>query len=629
MSGIGVLAPMAAWLGLLVGPLVLFYFLKLKRPNLTVPSLVLWRQVLQDQRVNSPFQRFKRNLLLLLQLLLLLLLVGAALQPYFRGAADAARRTLVLIDCSASMAALDPQTQQSRLDVAQQRVRELIDNLHRDQELCIVRFAATASRLSDFTNNRRLLLEALEQVRVQDVPGRLDEALGIAEALSRQHAFERVVLYSDGNFSFNPDFALPFTLDFQRLEQPGVNVGITALGAQRVPGDKWELFVRLTVNHDSEAGTLRLKQDGQEIHVQDMVVRAEQPQRVALTIPGQTAASLELLWQPDGFDALASDNTAFLELQPTRPLSIYVAPTRPAERQALAGLDDAQISGGDTPGVSSVDLLVTDRQPHLATSAQVTLTQGFVPEALANLLTLHTNDPDQIIDWRRDHPLLQHVLLTDVLLQDQARYAENASEADLENLGYEVLIHGSKGPLLLQHRVGQRYAYHLLFDPMRSTLPYRIGFPVLLANAARQARQLAGLLETAGPRTGVLPTLPGVSERQYLVRGPDGKDQSVQANVQGQIPGALAQRVGRYEILDGGKLVQAVSVSLLDEAESRLAGWEELRFKELAVTAQSKAISSDRSFWRALALLALVLLVLEWWYFNRPRGLWGRKGAFA
>src|SRR5215210_4200252 len=89
----------SAWLLLLLVPLVAFYFLKLKRPRQVIPSLVLWRQVLDDQRVNSPFQRFKRNLLLLLQLLLLALLILAAMQPLLRRAAGGSQRLPVLIDC--------------------------------------------------------------------------------------------------------------------------------------------------------------------------------------------------------------------------------------------------------------------------------------------------------------------------------------------------------------------------------------------------------------------------------------------------------------------------------------------------------------------------------------------------
>ena len=80
------------WVYLLLIPLILFYFLKLKRPNQVIPSLVLWRQVLRDRRVNSPFQRFKRNILLILQILLLVLLVLSAMQPYWFGGARRAAR---------------------------------------------------------------------------------------------------------------------------------------------------------------------------------------------------------------------------------------------------------------------------------------------------------------------------------------------------------------------------------------------------------------------------------------------------------------------------------------------------------------------------------------------------------
>ena len=74
----------SAWLFLLVAPLVVLYFLRLKRPHVRVPSLTLWRQVLADRRVNSPFQKFKRNLLLLLQLLLLSLLTPQGSDGYRR-----------------------------------------------------------------------------------------------------------------------------------------------------------------------------------------------------------------------------------------------------------------------------------------------------------------------------------------------------------------------------------------------------------------------------------------------------------------------------------------------------------------------------------------------------------------
>src|SRR6187551_423854 len=118
----------AALFGLLV-PLIIFYFLKLKRPRLELPSLALWRQVISDQRVNSPFQRFRRNLLLLLQILLLCLLAFAAMQPFLRREAQRADRLPILIDVSASMGGLDQASGRSRLAEAQARLRERVDAL--------------------------------------------------------------------------------------------------------------------------------------------------------------------------------------------------------------------------------------------------------------------------------------------------------------------------------------------------------------------------------------------------------------------------------------------------------------------------------------------------------------------
>ena len=151
----------SAWLFALLIPLVVFYFLKLKRPRQVIPSLVLWRQVLSDQRVNSPFQRFKRNLLLLLQILLLALLVLAAMQPFLRREAKRSGRLPILVDVSASMAALDKDGGRSRLDEAKQRLRERIAALLPDQELCLIAFSKSARKITGFTNNKTELRDAV------------------------------------------------------------------------------------------------------------------------------------------------------------------------------------------------------------------------------------------------------------------------------------------------------------------------------------------------------------------------------------------------------------------------------------------------------------------------------------
>ena len=78
------LNPWALLLLLAMPAVVLLYFLKLKRPAVRVPSSLLWRKVVEDMRVNSPFQKLKRSLLLLLQLLALLAAALALARPLLR-----------------------------------------------------------------------------------------------------------------------------------------------------------------------------------------------------------------------------------------------------------------------------------------------------------------------------------------------------------------------------------------------------------------------------------------------------------------------------------------------------------------------------------------------------------------
>ena len=68
------LTPAALWLFALSIPLVLLYFIRVRRREHKVSSLLLWRAAPRYEGSSSYFQRMQRDPLLLLQLLALLLL---------------------------------------------------------------------------------------------------------------------------------------------------------------------------------------------------------------------------------------------------------------------------------------------------------------------------------------------------------------------------------------------------------------------------------------------------------------------------------------------------------------------------------------------------------------------------
>ncbi len=109
----------------------------------------------------------------------------------------------------------------------------MIDGLASDQELCLISFNNAPHKLTGFTNNKRLLRDALDQIEVADVPSDLEQALRLVQALGRSEPFDEVLLFSDGNFPPRVNFDLSFKLNYQRLPPAGPNLGITAFSAQR------------------------------------------------------------------------------------------------------------------------------------------------------------------------------------------------------------------------------------------------------------------------------------------------------------------------------------------------------------------------------------------------------------
>jgi Ca-activated chloride channel homolog len=614
------------WLASLLAPLILFYFLKLKRPRAEVPSLVLWRQVLQDQRVNSPFQKFKRNLLLLLQLLLLILLILAALKPFWRGGPGKQRRLPVLLDCSASMGALDKAGGTSRLGEAKRRVREMIDGLASDQELCLVSFDNTARRRTGFTNNKRLLRDALDQIEVADVPSDLEQALRLVQAMGRSEPFDEALLFSDGNFPPRVNFDLSFKLNYQKLAPAGPNIGVTALSAQRAVTGGWDVFVQIEGSADAEGNaSVELQQDGAAIGSERFTLARGRAQRMVFQVQGERAASLRVQLTPDGFDSLAADNTAFLDLPQMRDLRVFIPKAMISYRLAMQGIAGIQLFPQSTDDSASgqFDLVMSDRPQDMSIPARTRLSVGFIPEELQRFVETGTNG-STVVDWRRDAPVLQHVVLADLVVLDQPRFTTNSGESDLENLNYEVLIHGQRGPLLVRKQDSDSLRFALLFHSDHSTLPYRVGFPIFVANVVQLALQQAGLAEANADRTGVLPALTLAPSHRYDVQSPEQKQlEPVTADEHGIVSGVRASQVGYYSVLENGATRRKVGASLLSPTETSLGGVEQIQFNErLQVAAATAVVKSDRPLWPPLLLGGLGLLVVEWWFYQKKPGGW-------
>lgn len=273
----------------LIPPLILLYFLKLRRREHYIPSTLLWRQSVQDLQANALFQRLRLSWLLLLQLLVLVFLLLAIAQPEYVGDIKRGARTVVLIDRSASMAATDVGEGRTRLDEAKSQAIEYVNGMKSGgilgsaadtEEVMVIGFADEAQVYTSFTSSKSQLIEAINRITPTHGGTNIGEAIELSRAYTLNTDPEgagrdvatraTLLLFSDGRIGDLPD-------QVARTNEPVVyrpigkpegtwNIGIAALGARRSldNAEQLEIYVRVanyarqphTVDVDLSVGDL-------------------------------------------------------------------------------------------------------------------------------------------------------------------------------------------------------------------------------------------------------------------------------------------------------------------------------------------------------------------------------------
>ncbi|MFO1021161.1 MAG: hypothetical protein U0903_10750 [Planctomycetales bacterium] len=366
------------------------------------------------------------------------------------------------------------------------------------------------------------------------------------------------------------------------------------------------------------SGTVELFQNGKRSEEDTVAAGTGKRTTPALPRGNQPGGQLGVRLKPSGFDALEADNVAFLELPIPRPLLVYCPESLHTYLRALKGFKNIQVQ--TTPpaeGQGTVDLMISDQVADKNRSAPVTLFVGMVPEDLGKLIGMKS-DLAEVVDWQRNSPLLTHVELDEVQISDQPVIQGETREKDFEKLGYEVLAHGKTGPLILRREREGNEVFSLLFHTDRSTIPYRIGFPILVNNLVDLALSKAELSEVRGTSTGVLPPRQVEPNQTYTIIAPNGETTTLRSGNDGMLSAIAAPQVGRYQIKSSSGTVAAVGVSLIQPSETSLDTVEELQFKELSVSSSAQLLKNDYPLWGWIALAAFCMLLIEWWYYQKP-----------
>jgi hypothetical protein len=631
------LAPLALISAAIIGPIILaMYILRLRREDRPVSSTFLWQRMVRDVEANAPWQRLRFSWLLLLQLLILLLLALALARPFFQTQGIAGRNLILVIDRSASMGATDGA--ESRLDAAKEQAITLVNQLPDEGRATVIAVGGGQMDVPvSATADRRELREAISDIALRRGSGSdLSQALTLAAALVARDEQSEVAIISDGNVTIPPDLVVPAPVRYFPIGSSNDNVAVSALALQPGPGGQ-TLFAQ-AVNYGPDPATRRIDiyLDGELFNAYNLPLNPGEEESIVVDVPSRVQVAEARL---SGNDALPLDDQAWAVSTVGDTITVQVVgPGNYFLETGLELLPGVRVSTATT-ATMRLETSAEEGEPAAAKQVAITIFDGVLPPTLpaGNLLFV---DPPRSTEFFSvtgemefptvrpvpgDEPILHNVSLSEVSVLSAARIVPGAWA--------RVVIDSDSAPLLAVGKVRGRRLAVLAFDLHQSDLPLQVAFPLLLSNLVSFMAPGSGTESThiAPGQPLTLQVDPAISE--VRITRPDetrvssaggGLFQSAPLQIQeGQVVYAETDMMGVYAVeqFRGDDLVarRRFAVNLFSPDESNIEPQQQIAVAQDSglQSAITREQAGKQEFWRWLATLAFVVLVIEWLVYHK------------
>jgi hypothetical protein len=644
------------------------YIIKMRRRRFEVPFSQLWRRVLDQKDANALWKQLKRLISLLFVLAILAIVLFAALDPTLGAVDRKARSVVILVDASASMKSMDgdKEGKQSRIDVAKQRAKRLVDGMGGGDTSMVMKVDGQATPWTRFSSDGPMLDKRIDEIQASDTSADLPRALGAAADALRDRKNPLIVIVSDGAF---PEAQLGQVRweaagsgapkDLAAVDLSGIdvrylpvghrsdNVGIVAFNVRRYIANKaaYEVYIEVqNFGQEPAHRQLTLYNGDTAVDVKNLDLGpGQRVKQIYAKLPGGEDNKLRAsLRQGQGTagntDPFALDDTAFALL-----------PARKKQKVLMVTKDNLFLEGALLVYENVDPLKVTPDEYTASIKSSASLADGmdvvvfddFTPDALppppASLLFFHPTGPGSPIAVRgggdtqnphiteidEGHPVMRWITMSDVYMDRSEVFSPDAKKGE-SSLAYSVT-----DSIIAAKRDGKRkivaFGFSLPSEGRDSAtdLPMRVAFPMLLVNTLDWfAGDQADLLTTypTGQRERVpLDGVVGATEAE--VTGPDGT--LTKTPVIDGLATFYGTRVGYYDLVaktpDGKPLSKiSLAANLASPSESDIAPSTTLSLagKKLEEP-EAFAITHSQKLWIYLVLLALGLIMTEWVTYHR------------
>ncbi|MQY77077.1 MAG: VWA domain-containing protein [Spirochaeta sp.] len=598
------------WLLFLLPLIIILHLVRKKRPTMMVSSLLFWEQVVRENNSRLLFRRFRRNLPLLFQLLAVALLILSLADPFVLLPHED-KNVIMILDTTASMKA--EERGGVRYEEARSRALAVLADLGKSSQMLIIESGSKPRLKSSFIKDRIALRGIIDEYTPTDEAGDMSAALVTALAFARED--DQIMVVTDGAYD---DLEVPALkkrdVSFELVGEGGRNSGITQFQFRQTYGSDERFEVLITVANFSRQpveAQLELFMDRSLIFNQALNLGAGEEKNLIFPYSGIIGERAEVFLDYD--DDLEVDNHAYAVFSSIKEIQVLLVGEdniflrsllESYPRVVLTEIKEAEKTF-ENMDVHIFDGAVTP----FPLKGNIVLINTLAADVPIKLLG-QVYAPGEL-KWQKNHPLMSSLELADLnIFQAQSVAAGK---------GVETLLDSGSTPLISLYEEDDLKLIHIGFDFRKSDFPLRVAFPVFWGNIfnwfySGELVETSSQVQTGEP----LPvSLSGKSD-QITVHRPDGRVEMLEEY---NIFYTDTRTAGFYRVAEGPKS-KSFAVNLLNHNESNIIpryrepGRAEREKEGRASGIESIAIADKepRSLWKFAALLVLLFLLAEWYF---------------
>ncbi len=229
---------------LTIPPVIMLYILKRKYKEEVISSSLLWKEVYKNTRANTPWEKFKKNIMLLLQIIIILFIILALMKPFLNFGGKSYKNIIMVIDNSASMNTL--YDDKSRLEQGKELAKEYLNGIKDGTNTYIISYDNTSNLLLNGDFNKDKARSIIDNIMPSYASGDISEVTSFVKAIGEGIGEEyEALIFTDKEISLQD-----INGKIIYLANSGLNGSIDNISHKFIE-DKVKVIATVTNNGDS------------------------------------------------------------------------------------------------------------------------------------------------------------------------------------------------------------------------------------------------------------------------------------------------------------------------------------------------------------------------------------------